>query len=460
MITPILNPNDKKPLYEQLYLFIRASIEDGKLKTEERLPSKRKLAAHLRVSFITVENAYAQLLVEGYIRSQQRKGYFVSGSQMKKSAVNIPVRPERHNLQKAGPPLRFDLKTNAVNTEDFPYATWTRLMRECMREDPRVLLEPIHPQGEYGLRVEIAEYLRDFRGVDTKPEQIILGAGTEYLLGLICEMLPGKEVALENPGYHKIGKILQGRHVKPAYIPMDREGIQVATLCETAASVAVVTPSHHFPLGTVMSAQRRRQLLEWVEESNERYIIEDDFDSEFRFALRPISSLQNLNPAKVIYLNSFAKTLAPSLRIAYMALPEELLARYRASMMFYSCTVSAFEQHTLKAFLRGGYYERHLNRMRNLYRARRDAFIEGLTDLGKDLSVSGQEAGLHLLLRISRLSEEALVRKAADAGVGVYPLSGYYSGASEETHTVITGYGGLKQDELQKAAALLAAAWS
>jgi len=459
MITPILNPNDKKPLYEQLYLFIRAGIEDGQLKTDERLPSKRKLASHLRVGFITVENAYTQLLVEGYIRSQERKGYFVSGGQIKKNAAKASIRIESHVPKKADPSIRFNLKTNAVNTEDFPYATWTRLMRESMREDPKVLLEPIHPQGEYGLRVEIAAYLRDFRGVDAKPEQIILGAGTEYLLGLICELLPGKEIAVENPGYHKIGKILQGRHVNPAYIPMDREGMRVDALREANASVAVVTPSRHFPLGTVMSAQRRYQLLEWAEESEEYYIIEDDFDSEFRFALRPISSVQNLNPAKVIYLNSFAKTLAPSLRIAYMVLPEELLVRYQTSMMFYSCTVSAFEQHTLKAFLHGGYYERHLNRMRNLYRARRDAFIGGLTDIGKKLSISGQEAGVHLLLRIPTMSEESLVRKAADAGVTVYPLSGYYSGAPEETNTVIAGYAGLKEDDLKKAAALLAAAW-
>lgn len=459
MITPIFNPRDKKPLYEQLYLFIRTAVEDGGLRAGDRLPSKRKLAGHLRLSVITVENAYAQLLVEGYIRSEERKGYFVCDGGVKKAASDILPEPKRPLPKKLSLGPRFDLKTNAVNTEDFPYSTWARLMRLCMNEDPETLLQPIHPQGDYGLRVEIALYLWNFRGVKVKPEQIILGAGTEYLLGLICELLPDKTFALEDPGYYKIRKILQSRRVAAEYIPMEKEGMDVAVLRKTAASVAVVTPSHHFPMGTVMTVQRRRNLLEWADKSQGRYVIEDDFDSEFRFSLRPVSSLQNLDPQKVIYLNSFAKTLAPSLRIAYMVLPEELLKNYRATMMFYSCTVSAFIQHTLKAFLHGGYYERHLNRMRNLYRLRRDAFIGGLKKLGDKLSLSGREAGLHLLLKVPPLTEASLLKRAEEASVIVYPLSGYYHRAPDETHTVVAGFGGLKKEDLEEAALLLTRAW-
>ena len=459
MLTPRLDEHRKEPLYEQLYLYIRESIESGALKEGEKLPSKRKLATHLQISQSTVENAYAQLIAEGYIDSVEKKGYFLRG--VEPTTLSPPAPPpctETDRVQSEA--LPYDLRTNAVDTKNFPYSVWSRLMRECMRQDPVSLLRPVHPQGDFALRREITNYLYAFRGMRVSPDQIILGAGTEYLLGLITELLPHAVFAFENPGYHKIAKLLHSRRIEAHPIAMDKEGMRVDELEHAPAAVALITPSHHFPLGTVMSYGRRQQLLGWAAQADDRYLIEDDYDSEFRFLLKPIPALYTLDHGnKVIYLNTFAKTLAPSFRIAYMILPDDLLARYKESLGFYSCTVSEFEQHTLKAFLQGGYYERHLNRMRTIYKGRRDAFIKGLSPLRDILTIRGQSAGLHLLLRVESLTEAALVERGRVEGVGVYPLSGYYLSGVPETHTVVVGYAGLDAERLKEAAALLTRAW-
>lgn len=460
VITLILDGS--APAYEQIYTGIRKQIEDGSLPAGEKLPSKRGLAAHLRVSPITVQNAYAQLTAEGYIDSVERKGYFV------KSAARPPVpaaapSPAVLPEENTSPARRFlfDLKTNAVDTGHFPYSVWAKLMRECLQEGGASLLGGVHPQGDENLRREIAEYLREFRGMLCSPEQIVLGAGSEYLTGLITELLPDGIFAVENPGYPKTALILKSKRAPMFAVPMDAEGLRADALEKTPANIVFVTPAHHFPLGTVMSIGRRSELLRWASARAGRYLIEDDFDSEFRFALKPIPTLQSLDRAgRVIYMNTFAKTLAPSLRMGYMLLPPALLAEYRRRLMFYSCSVSEFEQRALTLFLRRGHYERHLNRMRNIYRGRRDAFLHGLRGLGERLTVRGGEAGTHLLLSVQNgMSEAELVDSAARAGVGVTPLSAYYMKGAPAGKTVVAGYASLGCDELEQAAARLAKAW-
>jgi GntR family transcriptional regulator/MocR family aminotransferase len=283
----------------------------------------------------------------------------------------------------------------------------------------------------------------------------------EYLLGLLTELLPEAAFACENPGYQKMPKLLSSRR-RPTYaIPLDGEGISASALEKSAADIVLTTPARQFPVGITMSIGRRQQLLKWALADEKRYLIEDDFDSEFRFMLRPIPTLCSLDrsASKVIYMNSFAKTLTPSLRIAYMVLPEKLIKEYEEMMSFYSCTVSEFEQRIILTFLKGGYYERHLNRMRNVYRKRRDSFIEGLSPLGDRLEVSGQEAGLHLLLKIEGKSENELTALAQNEGVQVYPLTEYYWKSPIESSTVIAGYAGYSDEELQYAAELLVRAW-
>lgn len=463
MISAQLEGRDKRPLYEQLYHSIKEAIESGGVKAGDKLPSKRKLADHLQISLRTVENAYAQLALEGYVSSIEKKAYYVQLVERPRpnTASNQPSRRKPAASEVSSDKYAYDLKTNKINRQDFPFSTWTKLMRQSLRDESSALLEPLHPQGAQMLRQEISNYLRQFRSMNVTADQVIVGAGTEYLLGLVTELLKGRVFAIEEPNYHKPALIFQSRGVRFSSISLDREGLCVDELDRSEASAALITPSHHFPLGTVMSVTRRMRLLQWAAQKEDRYLIEDDYDSEYRFNLKPVPPLHSLDQHdKVIYLNTFTRTLAPSLRIAYLVLPPALLALYRRKLLFYACTVSAVEQCTLGKFMKEGYYERHLNRIRNIYKIRRDALLKGLEPLSGVISTRGREAGLHLLLTSDKgLPEEEMIRRAADQGVRVYGLSGFYLKNARRTSTVIAGYAGYERDDLQKAASLLLKAW-
>ena len=426
MFTPILDSSQRRPLYEQLYRYIRGEIEAGRLAAGERLPSKRALAAHLKISVVTVEGAYGQLLAEGYLRSEPKRGFFVQAVQEEHRSpapartLSVPAPPT--------PALPYDFSTSAVDIALFPFATWAKLMREVLSEQAAPLLASPHPQGLPALRRAIAEHLYRFRGIRADAEQIVVGAGSETLIGLLVQLL-GREggYGVENPGYTKTQRILTscGAAVRP--LPLDGQGLRVDALEEAGVRVVHVTPSHHYPLGIIMPVARRQALLRWAEAAPDRYILEDDYDSEFRFSGRPIPALQSLDGGeRVVYLNTFAKSLAPSLRISYMVLPPHLLERWRRDFWFYSSTVPSFEQYALARFMERGHFERHLNRTRTRYKARREALLAAARDTGLTRvgSFAGGDAGLHLLLWMDgRWSEAELVARAVDAGVGVAPLS-------------------------------------
>ena len=454
MLTLTLDGGDRRPLYEQLYQGIRADIRSGALAPGEKLPSKRALCAHLKVSLSTVEGAYGQLLAEGYLRAEAKRGYFVQPLEPAAPALQppAPAAPAQPEVRRA----EYDFSTGAVDDGRFPFATWARLMRQVLtREDSR-LLSPIPPQGVPELQRAIVRYLHDFRGITASPEQVVVGAGSEYLTGLLFQLL-GREggYAVEDPGYPKVHQILahQGALVCP--IPLDEQGLRVDALRWSGARVAHVTPSHHFPLGIVMPVKRRQELLSWAAGAPDRYIIEDDYDSEFRFSGRPIPALQSLdNSGRVVYLSTFAQSLAPSLRIGFLVLPPHLLERYRRDFLFYSSTVPSFEQHTLARFLDGGHFERHIARMRVEYRTRRDALTACVRAVGIPGALSGGEAGLHMLLRLpDGLDGEALVRRAGEAGLGLYPLSAYYLTPPPEAArtTLVMGYARLDAAALERA---------
>ena len=473
MLTVSLDNRLETPLYEQLYRYIRGEIETGRLAAGEKLPSKRALCAHLKISQNTVETAYEQLTAEGYLLARPRSGYYVQrmeaplrpATPFSPSAVSS-VQEEAPSAETASPPL-YDFRTNAVDTDHFPFSVWARLTREILCEDSRGLLRAVHPQGDPALRAEIARYLRDYRGILASPEQIVVGAGSEYLLGLAIQLLGrNRRYAVENPGYPKTRRIFEGGGAEVVPIRLDEDGLRVDGLRRSGADIVHVTPSHHFPLGTVMPVRRRMELLRWAEEAEGRFILEDDYDSEFRFAGRPIPALQGLDRnGRVVYFNTFAKTLAPSLRIGYMVLPEPLLALYQRDFLFYSSTVPSFEQHVLRRFLQDGYFERHLSRMRNRYKEKRDRLLEALArhDPGNAVRIRGAEAGLHLLLQLEGRAEPALTAAAEQAGVRVYGLSGYYApdGAPPPGGMggVVLGYAGFPPEQIEEAVALLAAAW-
>ena len=455
--------HDDKPLYEQLYNHIRTEIESGKIGAGEKLPSKRTLSAHLKISVVTVETAYALLAAEGYIYSVPGSGYYAErlpGTfQRKENSIPLPSKPAEREY-------RFDFRTNQVDTELFPFSVWARLSREILSSGGDELLQSCNGKGVYTLRQAIAGHLRSFRGIEVYPEQIVVGAGGEYLTGLLVQLLGRDKVyGVEEPGYVKTRRVFAANCRKVVPIQLDESGARPESLLEQGVQVAHLTPSHHFPLGTVMPATRRHEVLSWACSGEDRYIIEDDYDSDFRFSGKPVPALQSLDGgSRVVYLNTFTKSLAPSMRIGYMVLPQGLLERFDERLGFYACTVPVFEQLILAEFIRRGHFERHISRMRKLYLGRRDFFIKTLeaSRLSGIVEIRSTNAGMHLLLR-SRCgySEKELVERAAAEDVRVYGLSEYYSfgGIKEGPGCVIAGYSGMTKEQLTQGVQALERAW-
>jgi GntR family transcriptional regulator/MocR family aminotransferase len=323
------------------------------------------------------------------------------------------------------------------------------------------LLKTVSYKGAYALRKAIAKYLYGFRGMSVSPDQIIIGAGTEYLYGRLIQLLGNGHIyALEDPGYRKISNIYKVHGVSWEYVGVDENGLMVDKLYESKANVVHVSPAHHFPTGVIMPIARRQQLLEWAEADMDRYIIEDDYDSEFRFSRRPIPAIQSLNHNhRVIYMNTFSKTLAPSIRISYMVLPPKLMERYIDTMNFYSCTVSSFEQYTLAEFMNNGYFERHINRMKKYYKTKRDSMLRVFekSDIANHATIDEKDAGNHFLMHIDTfLSDTELKWLARENGINLDCLSEYCeSGKNLHPHTVIVNYSDIDEKSFAKALDIL-----
>ena len=439
-LTISLETGSDRPLYEQIYNHIKTEILDGGLPFQERLPSTRKLAQYLQVSRSTVDMAYEQLLSEGYIESAPCRGYFVSEldgiykgvAKETEEARTVEVKKEHY---------RFDFSPNGVDLDSFPHNAWRKLSRVVLQDDEKELFMLGEPAGELELRSTIAAHLHQSRGVNCLPEQVVVGAGTDYLLMLLQAVFGEKRsIAMENPTYKKAYQVLENLGNSMQVIDMDRSGMNVKKLEASGAEIAYVMPSHQYPLGTVMPIKRRLELLKWADGSKERYIIEDDYDSEFRYKGKPIPALQGYdNHGKVIYIGTFSKSIAPAIRVSYLVLPEKLLRCYKERGTVFSSTVSRVDQRIVAGFLKEGYYERHLNKMRAVYKNRHDVLLEGLKEI-PGIEISGENAGVHLLVcfQNGRTEGEACAL-AKKAGIQVYGLSGYYVREKEETHTVIVG---------------------
>lgn len=449
MLTYTFEKNSGISLYEQLYRHIKADILSGKLPAGEKLPSKRTLAGHLEVSVITVKNAYEQLMAEGYIYGIEKRGYYVSSMERPlQASADAHVIPENKE-----PAWFLDFVTNSISAEYFPFTVWAKLMRQTILEQDKALLYAAPYNGAAALRCAIADYLHQFRGMTVSPEQIIVGAGTEFLYNLLLQLLGRDKVyAVEDPGYSKITKIYESNGVALQRIGLDENGLSAAQLQQREADVVHISPSHHYPTGIVMPITRRQELLRWAGEGEGRYILEDDYDSELRFVGRPIPTLFSVDENEhVIYLNTFSKTIAPSIRISYMILPPHLLNKFRQRLGFYSCTVSSFEQYTLASFLSQGRYEQHLSRMKNRYRQKRDHVIEMIRagELSRYAQIMEQDAGLHFLVRLdTTMTDQTLRECAMQQGLRLALLSDYYSHPeSAPHHVLVVNYSGL---DLQK----------
>jgi len=450
MLTYQLKKSPGVPLYEALYRCIRQDILSGKLSSGDKLPSKRALAVHLEVSKITVEAAYNQLLSEGFIRSQEKVGYFVESLQRQMAE---PVWKEATEAQSDG---LIDLTGNSPSR--FPFSVWSRLQREVMLDLGESLLLPLHKQGLPALRNAIARHLNQFRGMQVEPDNILIGAGTDFLYNLLVQLLgQDKRYGVEEPGYSKIQKIYEAAGAVCNLLPLDREGVDPEELGDT--QILHISPSHHFPSGIVSSVARRQALLKWAAEKEDRWIIEDDYDSEFRFHAHPIPAMHTLNAGeKVIYLNTFSKTLAPSIRISYMVLPARLMEEYRKKLSFYSCTVPSFEQYTLERFISRGYFEKHINRMRKLYKSIRNRVLTAITSCSQadHFTILEEHAGLHFLLQVDLpLTDAQLREKCRELGLRVAPLSSYYRFPEENSHCLVINYSGLTEQTLSHLEAIL-----
>ena len=439
------------PLYTQLYRFIKADISSGRLRAGEKLPSKRALARHLQLGVITVQNAYAQLAVEGYILSRERSGYFVAELEQRLSPP--PPLPSVSPPPAAKKSWLLDLQENRINTQNFPFATWSHLMRQTLSERSSRLLESLPHSGAPQLRTAIAGHLYRFRGMRVDPENIVVAAGTEVLYNLIVQLLGNQLIyALEDPGYSKVGLICRASGARTAAIPLDDQGLEPSALAESGAQVAHISPAHHFPTGIVMPISRRRALLRWAQETG-GIIIEDDYDSEFRFSGRPIETMQSIDTGgRVVYMNTFSKSIAPSIRISYMVLPPELMALYQSKLGFYACTVPSFEQYTLAQFIDGGYFEQHLSRMKNYYKALRGQVIETIDALPfrSRLSITEEHAGLHFLLHVqTTLPDSELKARAARMGIHIACLSDFTRLQDPRfDHTLVVNYSGVTSEQL------------
>ena len=478
--------------YDYLYRCIRHDIAHGTILPDEKLPSKRALARNLGVSVITVEAAYAQLIAEGYVRAEERRGYFacelspvarggrqggarnrgnartggVSGgaagqhgfasegatgrhtASPDSDAAQSPAASSARRLaslrfpahmlgdspfsDSAGDPMTFLPSSGAAATALFPYQTWARVMRRTLTEESSATLaEAALAAGSPRLRQAIASYLREYRGMEVPAERIVIAAGSQTLYQLIVQLL-GRErtFATECPGYPLLGRIYGVQNVHCASIPLSAGGIDIAALRESGASVAHVMPAHQFPTGVVMSAACRRDLLNWSRTDEARafsaagprgrFIVEDDYDAEFRMSGRPIAPLSSVDVAgRVIYLNSFTKSLGAAFRIAYMALPEELAAQFELNLGFYSNTVSPLEQLALARFIEQGHYERHVNRLRTHAKQLQDELVRRVREssLAKEVSFEGLDRGLYFSMRVRKSAQVCVVGALHAAGM-------------------------------------------
>lgn len=463
MLTYTLDKGAGVSLYEQLYRCVKEDILSGRLAAGEKLPSKRALAAHLEISVITVKNAYEQLMAEGYLSGVEKRGYFVSSVLPPVTAA--PPAPQETAAEPEERQWFLDLVTNSIDAEDFPFTVWARLMRQTILERGTGLLHSTPPQGAWALRRAIAAHLRQFRGMDAGAEQIIVGAGTEVLYTLLVQLFGRERIyGVEDPGYGKIARIYRSNGAAVAAIPLDDAGLSAEELRRSGADVVHISPSHHYPTGRVTPITRRQELLHWAQERPERIILEDDYDSEFRFVGRPIPTLFSIDGGEqVVYLNTFSKTIAPSIRISFMVLPRHLLADFQEKLGFYACTVSAFEQYTLASFLSGGYYEKHLSRMRKHYRQKRDAVIGAVrqSPLADRATITEEDAGLHFLLRLDGAPPDDVLRREAEIrGVRLAMLSDYYQQPEDAPqHVLVVNYTGIDIEKLPAALERLAELW-
>lgn len=460
-----LDRSQKTPLYEQLYICIKNQILFGALPAHTCLPATRRLAADLHVSRNTVDTAYQQLVLEGYISSRIGSGYTVNevyeSAPLTSPSAGHPALPQNPQT----PVIRYDFWFPLIRADIFPTKEWKKVLTDAMRRlDSRACI--VYPEriGTHELREQLAEHLYRSRGVRCQPDQIVIGAGMQFNIELLLKLFDAStcQVAMEDPGYYGIKDIFTANQFSMLPIPVEKDGLDTDALRQTSAKLLYITPSHQFPTGAVLSIRKRLEILEWAHSSH-AFIIEDDYDSELRYLSMPIPSLQSLDKYDcVIYQGTFSKSLSASLRVSYMVLPRRLCQPYQERCGVYLSPVSLINQYALAEFIRQGYYDRHLSRLRNLFCKKHDAFLAAAKQIfGATMQFGAKDAGVHFLVELdTSLTQDQLVQRALDKQVRVYPTEPYYADRSAAPpHQLLLGYGGIRTEDYIPALTLLHQAW-
>jgi GntR family transcriptional regulator/MocR family aminotransferase len=461
----ILDNKKKEPLYIQLYKHFKIAIEKGGLKESEKLPSIRGLSKNLSISKITVEKAYQQLVSEGYIENYNRSRYTVNKLEeiMLKTPASVIVTQYNNKMEKEDDKILYDFSSGEMDIDGFDFSLWKRYISKAFLQKER-LVGYGNIKGEEELRTEIARYIQHSRGVYAYKEQIIIGAGVQSLLSMLCSMLKldNNSIAFEEPGFKNGRRIFADNDFTIMPIKMEADGINMAELVRSGARLAYVSPSHQFPTGYIMSIGKRNQLLNWAEQKD-GVIIEDDYDSEFRYFGRPIPALKGLdNRGKVVYLGSFSKVIPPSIRVSYMVLPEKFSEIYQRKSSLYNQTASTIEQLALAQFMADGHLERQIRRLRKLYHEKRKTFLTGIKNiLGDYVEINENESGLHIILSLkSELQAKELAVKALEQGCRVAPIQDYYLEISpEKLPQVLLYFSKIPVHELENGIRRLRDAW-
>lgn len=449
---------DDSPKYRQIYEQFKNYIEQGDLPADEQLPSIRQLADSLQVSRNTTLMAYEQLAAEGYIRGEGRKGYFANTlephffQEAPYSAGKKQTKPK--------PAVHIDFKAGAVDQTHFPLQAWRRTANQVLTFPESFRYG--NPFGEACLREQIAAYLLQSRGVKSDASSIMIGSSTQQMLihlgYILKEEFPG--IIVEDPGYDGAREAFQFHRYTLETLPVNEAGADFSQLDQKTSRLIYVTPSHHSPYGVTMPIQQRQKLIQWAS-SKQGYIIEDDYDSEFRYTQQPFPALASIDSGRVIYLGNFSKSFLPGIRLSYIVLPQPLVAPYKNQFKHFENTASLLNQLTMAKFMEDGEWDRHIKRMRLVYRKKMGQVVSALKkQFGESITIIGDQSGLYILIKVHlKRTEEWLIQQAVNSGVKVYPTSLYFIKNHTDDPIIKMGFSNLSYDEIRLGVDLLKKAW-
>ena len=465
-IIPELQPESSIPLYLQLYHYMKTSILNGNILPSEKLPSLRSLSKSLGLSVTTIELAYNQLLVEGYIYSKPQSGYYVNQIASGMGSVHRDTESifkETVSLPQSD--LFSDFEKNGYyDASCFDFIKWKKCINHVLTEYSHLLLREGDPQGEKALRREISKYVYQSRGVTCTPEQIVIGAGTQQLMGQLCTILIKmgmKHVTVEEPGYLPVRNIFRDRDFAITAVPVGTEGISISRLPANIRSAVYVSPSNQFPTGYVMPIGKRYELLAWAAK-NDSIVIEDDYDSELRYFGKPIPSLQGLDHSqKVVYLGSFSSTLFPSIKISYMILPPYMAEIFDTFHGDYTQTCSKTEQLTLALYMSKGLYQTNIKKLRTLYSQKLQIVLSLFGKWGKGfIQPINFSSGINMLVSVkSKKTASRLCQEAQELGISTLPITSYAEAPTEDTVTLIFYYNQIPLKDMEPALKGLIGKW-